>query len=121
MLAKVPWQTWSVFCPRARDETGKLDVSMGKGLTYVGTFYLRLQIRFIVAARTVQVQNCILQKKHNSTALYLFSTDKISYPSKSNFIFRYPGTYLPGYGRTGNPMGNPTGWACTAVSAFDTC
>ena len=68
-------QVWSVCWPRGRDETRKLGVSMGKGLTYVGTFYLRLQIRFIVAARTVQVQNCILPKKHNGTALYLFSTD----------------------------------------------
>ena len=87
MLAKVPWQTRPVFWPRGRDETGKLGVSMGKGLTYVGTFYLRLQMRFIVAARTVQVQNCILPKKHNSTALYLFSTAKISWASKSTFIF----------------------------------
>ena len=87
MLAKVPWQTRPVFWPRGRDETGKLGVSMGKGLISTGTFWFRLQMRFIVAARTVQVQNCILQKKHNSTALYLFSTAKISYPSKSTFIY----------------------------------
>ena len=52
---------WSICWPRGRDETPKVGVSIGKGLTYVGTLWLRQQIRFRVPARTMQVHFCILK------------------------------------------------------------